>query len=230
MKDQKKKVVAYLRISTDSQDIENQKLEIEKYAQARGLTIDEWIEVENSSRKNYQARKIDYLLHELKKGDILIVSELSRIARSMRETHDITEKLFKKHVETHVIKQNLILTDNSITTKVMINAFAMAGEIERDLISQRTRNGLALAKQRGVKLGNPRLPRDNRIKIRNANKFAKKHKKLLESFIKQGLTQREMCEELNKLGIPSRRGKLWYPMSLYRVLKRLGLTTKKKGE
>src|SRR5210317_773345 len=102
------KTVAYLRVSTDEQDLENQRLEIENYAHANNLDIDEWIEVEVSSRKKTKERRIDRLIQKLRRGDKLIVSELSRLARSMRETHNIIYDLSKKKVELHVIKQNLI--------------------------------------------------------------------------------------------------------------------------
>ena len=138
------KTVAYLRVSTDQQDLDNQRFEITRYAEGRNFQIDDWIEVEVSSRKNLLDRRISEMVKGLKRGDRLIVSELSRLARSMRETHNIVHDLAKKKVEFHAIKQNLHTKDfKDMTTKVLINAFSLAAEIERDLISRRTKEALA---------------------------------------------------------------------------------------
>jgi DNA invertase Pin-like site-specific DNA recombinase len=106
------KTIAYVRVSTDLQDLENQKLEISSYANSRNLQIDKWLEVEVSSRKAAAERRLDELIKDLKKGDRLIVSELSRLARSMREIHNIMHELAKKNVELHIIKQNLVAKDS----------------------------------------------------------------------------------------------------------------------
>jgi len=97
------KTIAYLRVSTDQQDLNNQKHEIESYAKRRHLEIDEWVEVEVSSRKNMNDRHIPELVQGLKKGDKLIVSELSRLARSMRETHNIVHDIAKRKAHLHII-------------------------------------------------------------------------------------------------------------------------------
>ena len=124
------KTVAYLRVSTDQQDLENQRMEIQTYADSKKLEIDQWMQVEMSSRKNLQDRRISELVESLKKGDKLIVSELSRLARSMRETHNIVHDIAKKKSELHVIKQNLITKDaNDMATKIYINSFAMAAPL-----------------------------------------------------------------------------------------------------
>lgn len=147
---------AYLRVSTDQQDLNNQKQEIESYAKRRHLKIEEWVEVEISSRKNICDRRITELIQGLKKGDKLIVSELSRSARSMRETRNIVHDIAKRKAELHVIKQNLVTKGtNDLSTKIYINSFAMAAEIERDLISQRTKNGLARVKAEGKETRQP---------------------------------------------------------------------------
>ena len=178
------KTVAYLRVSTDEQDIENQRLEITRYADGKGFCIDDWIRVEMSSRKNLRDRKIDELINNLKRGDTLIVSELSRLARSIRETHNIVHDIAKKKVEMHIIKQNLITKDNNdMATMIYINAFAMAAEIERDLISQRTKNGIARARKEGKRIGNPNLKADNQKRIDKANKFAESLREILDGLI-----------------------------------------------
>lgn len=219
------RTVAYTRISTDEQDLENQKIEIESYAQAKNISIDEWVSVEMSSRKDIRARRINELIRGLRRGDRLIVSELSRLARSMRETHNIMHDLSKKRIEVHVIKQNLVMNDNDIATKIYINSFAMAAEIERDLISQRTKNGMALARKRGKQIGNPNLRADNQKRIEKADKFAEGLRTIITGFIQSGLTQRKIVDELNKHGIKTSRGHEWNLTTVQRLLKRLNLKT-----
>jgi len=195
-------VKAYLRVSTDEQDLENQRLEINGYTENIGMEINEWIEVEASSRKKQHERRIDELINGLKRGDVLIVSELSRLARSMREIHNIIHDIAKKKVELHIIKQNLVTkSDNDMATKIFINSFAMAAEIERDLISQRTKNGIALARKRGKQICNPNLKSDNRKRIKKANAFAESLRGILTGLLGSGLTQRQIVDELNVAGI-----------------------------
>jgi len=223
------KTYAYLRVSTDRQDLDNQRLEITNYAQANGLRVDEWLEVEVSSRKSERQRRIEELLASLKREDTLVVSEISRLARSMREVHNIIHDLMGKKVKLHVIKQNLRTNgENDMTTKIVINSFAMAAELERDLISQRTKNGLARAKAQGKKLGNPQLhetllgPR-----IAKADAFAEGLRPVLSGFLASGLTQRQIVDELNSLGVKTTQGKAWGLTQVQRVIKRLGLSTSK---
>jgi DNA invertase Pin-like site-specific DNA recombinase len=220
------KTIAYLRVSTDKQDLNNQKHEIESYAKKRHLQIDEWVEVEISSRKNMHERRIADIIQGLKKGDKLIVSELSRLARSMRQIHNITHDIAKRRAELHVIKQNLVTKGTSdLSTKIYINSFAMAAEIEHDLISQRTKNGLARVKAEGKKLGNPNLKADNRKRIEKANAFAETLRGTITSFIKDGYSQRQILKELNRIGVKTSRGHEFKLTTLQRVMKRLNLST-----
>ena len=217
---------AYLRVSTDQQDLDNQRLEIESYAKNRKIVIDDWVKVEVSSRKNLHERRISELIQRLKKGDKLIVSELSRLARSMRETHNIVHEIAKRKAHLHVIKQSLVMKGaNDMVTKIYINSFAMAAEIERDLISQRTKNGLARVKAEGKKLGNPNLKADNQKRIQKANEYAESLRATLTSFIKSGYTQRQIVDELNRIGVKTSRGYAFKLTTLQRVMKRLDLST-----
>jgi len=185
------KIIAYLRVSTDQQNLNNQKHEIEIYTKKRHMQVDDWVEVEVSSRKNMHDRRIAELIQGLRKGDTLIVSESSRLARSMRETHNIVYDISKRKAHLHVIKQNLVMKGaNDMATKIYINSFAMAAEIERDLISQRTKNGLARVKAEGKKLGNPNLKADNRKRIAKANAFAESLRGTITSFINDGYGMR----------------------------------------
>ena len=221
------KVIAYLRVSTDKQDMEVQRKEIRDYAIRNGIEIDQWIEAEISSRKSVRDRGIDELVGILKRGDTLIVSELSRLARSIRQSHDITEDLIKNKVMIHFIKQGFVARENDMTTKITINAWAMSAEIERELISSRTKQGLALAKARGKKLGNPNLDSDNERRIREADNFAENLRPVLTGLIRQGLTQREIVGNLNSAGVKTARGREWQLMTLQRTMKRLNINTER---
>jgi DNA invertase Pin-like site-specific DNA recombinase len=215
-------------VSTDKQDLESQQLEIETYTKKLGIKVDEWIEVEMSSRKSFDKRKIDNLLSKLKKGDVLIVSELSRLSRSIREIHNILHILMERKINLHVIKQNIVTNgENDMTTKILVTVLSMVSEMERELISQRTKNGLALVKKRGKKLGNPNI-KTYVAEIREASReWAERYRSLITGFANSGLTQRQIVEELNKLKIRTRRDSEWKLVTLQRVMKRLGLKTKR---
>lgn len=149
--------IAYLRISKDNQDIDNQRFAILDYAHKRGIKIDKFFEISISSRKTPQERGIDDLLEQLGPKDRLIVSELSRIGRSLGQIIQIVDRLIKKKVRFAAVKENIILNDKQdIQTKVMVAMFGLFAEIERDLISERTKQGLAAARAKGKKLGRPK--------------------------------------------------------------------------
>ena len=145
----------YIRVSTDKQTTENQKNEILNYAHSNKINIDEFISFEISSRKTRKDRGIDDLISKLKKDDILIVSELSRIGRSTVEVLSIIDEILKLDVTIHFIKQGLKVSNNSTdaTSKVMITLFSLFAELERDLISNRTKEALQMRKGKGQILG-----------------------------------------------------------------------------
>ena len=148
------KTIAYLRVSTNHQDIQSQKYEILDYCHKNDIQIDNFIEVEMSSRKSLDKRKIDILINDLRDGDQIIVSEMSRIGRSTGEVLNIVNDLISMGVEIHILKQNMRLTDNGdMQSKVMVTMFSLFAELERDLISQRTKRALEARKAAGVKLG-----------------------------------------------------------------------------
>jgi len=146
---------AYIRVSTDKQETENQRFEILKYANGKRLGNVEFIEETVSGRKSWKDRKIGTLIPELKKGDILIVTELSRLGRSMLEIMELLSILLRAGVELHVVKNNQVLKDD-LQSKVFAMAFSIAAEIERELISQRTREALRRRKAEGKPLGRPK--------------------------------------------------------------------------
>jgi len=149
-------VLGYLRVSTANQDVQNQKLEILAYANRNALTIGDFISIEISSRKTLKERRIEELLGRLCPGDTLIVSELSRLGRSLGEIIQIVDHLIRNQVRFIAVKQNMLINGrNDIQTKVMIAMFGLFAEIERDLVSERTKMGLANAKAKGKTLGRP---------------------------------------------------------------------------
>jgi DNA invertase Pin-like site-specific DNA recombinase len=145
----------YIRISTDKQTTENQRYEILKFASIKQFEIEEWIEETISSTKRLDVRKFGSLLIRMQKGDVLIVSELSRLGRNLMQIMKILHDCMEKDVMVYTVKENYEL-GNNISSKVLAFAFGLSAEIERNLISQRTKEALARRKAEGQILGRPR--------------------------------------------------------------------------
>jgi len=145
----------YIRISTDKQTTENQRFEISKFTRAREINIDEWIDETISSTKRLEIRKFGSLLQSMQKGDILIVSELSRLGRNLMQIMKILHDCMEKNIMVYAVKENYEL-GNNISSKVLAFAFGLSAEIERNLISQRTKEALARRKAEGQILGRPK--------------------------------------------------------------------------
>lgn len=150
------KTVAYLRVSTDKQDLNYQKLKILEYARRHELHINEFIEVAMSSRQTSKQRRIDELLTQLADSDTLIVTELSRLGRSTAEVVALVNKLLQRNIRVIVIKQRLDIAQHDMQSKIIVTLFSLFAELERDLVSLRTREALAARKSQGVKLGKPK--------------------------------------------------------------------------
>ena len=148
-------VKAYLRVSKHNQDCHKFKADILKLANERKLGHVEFVEEHASSRVCWRDRAIGQIIGELAEGDVLIVPEMSRIGRSMLEIMHILNVCMERGIRIYAVKGNWSL-DDTIQSKVLAFAFSLAAEIERDLISQRTKEGLAAVKAKGVKLGRPR--------------------------------------------------------------------------
>lgn len=146
---------AYLRVSTDKQDAENQKLGIVEYAQARNIKIDEFVEDVVSGTKDWQKRALGNIIESAKTGDVLIFAEVSRIARSTLQCLQVLQAAADKQVTVHVAKQQMVF-DNSLNSKIIATTLALASEIERAFISMRTKEALKKAKQNGKTLGRPK--------------------------------------------------------------------------
>jgi DNA invertase Pin-like site-specific DNA recombinase len=146
----------YVRVSTAQQDYENQRHEIMEYAKRNDLTVDSWIKIEISSRKTRKERRIDEMLLSLQSGDTLIVSELSRLGRSTSEVINIVNELMAKGIYFIAIKQNIKVNGNmDMTSKIMITLLSLFAELERDIISERTKSALQAKKAAGQILGKP---------------------------------------------------------------------------
>ena len=151
------KVTGYVRVSTVRQDADIQRHEILEYANKNHLHIDDFIEVEISSRRDKKQRRITELLERLEPGDTLIVSELSRLGRSTSEVIDIVNELIAKEIKFIAIKQGLNISgQHDMQSKVMVTMFSLFAELERDIISERTKAALAAKKAGGKKLGKPK--------------------------------------------------------------------------
>jgi len=151
------KTVAYLRVSTGSQDLANQKMAVLDYARQKRFTVDRFVEAQVSSRKTPAQRGLEDLLGTLAAGDRLVVSELSRLGRSLGQVIRIVDELVKQKVLFVAIKEGIRFEGKQdMATKVMIALFGLFAEVERDLISQRTREGLAAARAKGRLLGRPK--------------------------------------------------------------------------
>ncbi|MBA3947078.1 MAG: master DNA invertase Mpi family serine-type recombinase [Herpetosiphonaceae bacterium] len=146
---------AYIRVSTDKQTTETQRFEILKFADAHKFSIDQWIEETVSGTKKVQERKLGLLLPTLQAQDVLIVTEISRLGRSLMEVMSFLHVLMEREVTVYTIKEGYTL-GNNLNSKVLAFAFSLSAEIERAMISQRTKEALARKRREGKRLGRPK--------------------------------------------------------------------------
>ena len=180
-------IYGYIRVSSDKQTVENQRFEISNFCNKQNLNIDGWIEETISGTKNYDKRKLGALLKKVGKGDIIICSELSRLGRNLFMIMEILNICMSKDCRVWTIKDNYRLGDD-IQSKVLAFAFGLSAEIERNLISQRTKEALAKRKADGVKLGRPK----------GKKTAAEKHKlhykeSLVVALLAENVSQREIA-------------------------------------
>ena len=163
----------YIRVSTDRQTTQNQKFEIKNYVKEKNIVIDEWIEETISATKKLEQRKFGQLLKKMQKGDMLIVSELSRMGRNLMQIMKILHDCMEKDIQVFTIKERYEL-GNNINSKVLAFAFGLSAEIERNLISQRTKEALARKKAEGVILGRPVGSKSSTLKLTGKEEEIKK--------------------------------------------------------
>lgn len=147
-------IYGYIRVSSDKQTVENQRFEITRFCEGQGLEVNDWIEETISGTKNYTKRQLGRLLKKVGKDDIIICSELSRLGRSLFMIMEILNICMTRECRVWTIKDNYRLGDD-IQSKVLAFAFGLSAEIERNLISQRTKEALARKKAEGGTLGHP---------------------------------------------------------------------------
>ena len=145
-------IIGYLRVSTGKQNPANQQDEIRRFAESRNWIVDNWVTEVASGSKREQDRKLGTLLRKMKRGDTLIVTEISRLSRTLTDVMAIMGRCLQKEINLYTTKEGYTF-DNSINSKVLCFAFGLVAEIERNLISMRTREALALRKAEGVVLG-----------------------------------------------------------------------------
>ena len=157
-------IYGYIRVSTDKQTTENQRFEIEHFISKNNLSIDQWINETISATKALDKRKLGKLLKRLHKGDILVASELSRLGRNLLQVMGILNLCMNKEVQVWTIKDNYRLGAD-IQSKVLAFAFGLSAEIERNLISQRTKEALQRIRAEGKILGRPKGHKNNTVKL-----------------------------------------------------------------
>lgn len=162
-------IYGYIRVSTDKQTVENQRFEIENFVHKENIKIDRWIEETVSGTVSVEKRKLGTLLRKLKKGDILVASEISRLGRNLLQIMSILHHCMKNEVQVWTIKDNYRL-GTDIQSKVLAFAFGLSAEIERNLISQRTKEALARIKADGKHLGRPHGFKTMKRKLDGKNK------------------------------------------------------------
>jgi DNA invertase Pin-like site-specific DNA recombinase len=160
----------YIRVSSDKQTVENQRFEIEKFTKANGIVIDGWIEETISGTKNYDKRKLGELLNKVTENDLIICAELSRLGRNLFMIMDILNVCMNKNCRVWTIKDSYRLGDD-IQSKVLAFAFGLSAEIERNLISQRTKEALARKRSEGVVLGRPVGKKSSKVKLSGKEDF-----------------------------------------------------------
>ena len=181
----------YIRVSSDKQTVENQRFEIEQFCEREGLRVDGWIEETVSGTKPYSKRQLGKLLRHVGKGDLIICSELSRLGRSLYMIMEILSLCMKRGCKVWTIKDGYRLGDD-IQSKVLAFAFGLSAEIERNLISQRTREALARLKAEGKHIGRPKGS-----KTRREAHPLYRHETAIRKMIAQGISKRQLARRLH---------------------------------
>lgn len=181
-------IYGYIRVSSDKQTVENQRFEINKFCEKEKIKIDGWIEETISGTKNYTKRQLGLLLKRIRKDDLIICAELSRLGRSLFMIMEILNICMTKECKVWTIKDNYRLGED-IQSKVLAFAFGLSAEIERNLISQRTKEALERKKLEGVTLGRPKGKKSSDEKYKLFHK-----KELIKELLKEEISQREIAK------------------------------------
>lgn len=181
-------IYGYIRVSSDKQIVENQRFEINKFCEKQNIVINDWIEETISGTKNYSKRQLGILLKKVHKDDTIICSELSRLGRNLFMIMEILNICMTKECRVWTIKDNYRLGED-IQSKVLAFAFGLSAEIERNLISQRTKEALARKKAEGVILGRPVGRKTDEVKYKLFPK-----RTLIVELLRSGVSQRKIAK------------------------------------
>lgn len=181
-------VYAYIRVSTDKQTVENQRFELQKFATEKGIVIDKWISEIVSGTKSANDRKLGPLLKKMKKGDILILSEISRLGRNLMQIMSILNLCMSKETMVLTAKERYEL-GNNINSQILAFAFGLSAQIERDLISQRTKEALARRKANGQRLGREVGSKNTHYKLTGKEP-------LIRTMLDYGYSKAAICKKL----------------------------------
>ena len=184
-------IYGYIRVSSDKQTVENQRFEIERFCEQQNLSVDGWIEETISGTKSYNKRQLGRLLRQVKKEDIIICSELSRLGRNLYMIMEILGICMNKECRVWTIKDGYRLGDD-IQSKVLAFAFGLSAEIERNLISQRTKEALHRLRSEGKALGRPKGSA-----TRHSHFRLSRHDAYIRRSLSQGMPMREICRRLH---------------------------------
>ncbi|MGM9809616.1 MAG: master DNA invertase Mpi family serine-type recombinase [Paludibacteraceae bacterium] len=180
----------YIRVSTDKQTVENQRFEITRFCLSENIQIDGWIEETISGTQAYSKRALGRLLKQVRKGDLIICAELSRLGRNLFMIMEILNICMTKECRVWTVKDNYRLGED-IQSKVLAFAFGLSAEIERNLISQRTKEALARRQQEGAHIGRVS---GSKLPIEQYKLYPKRHK--ISKWVQQGVGKREMARRL----------------------------------
>ncbi|MFC1716429.1 recombinase family protein [Candidatus Poribacteria bacterium] len=183
------KVIGYIRVSADKQDLEQQRHLLLDYAQKNHLLVNEFIHAEVSSRKDTKERKIDELLTKLARGDMLLVAELNRLGRNMLETLNIINELSQNGVSIVFVRQPELSTIGT-HTKLLLTIYSYFAKAEREYISMRTKQGLAVARAKGKLLGRPKGSK-------NKNRVLDPYKEQIKEYLQMGLNLAAIMKIVN---------------------------------
>ena len=181
-------IYAYIRVSTDKQTVENQRFEIERFVEQKGIVIDKWVAEVVSGTITAKHRKLGSLLKKMKKGDTLILTEVSRLGRSLLEILTIINQLIQKKQNLYTLKERYELND-SIQSQILAFAFGMMAQIERNLISMRTKEALARKKAAGQQLGRNRGGHNSHYKLTGKEP-------LIRTMLEYGYSKAAICRKL----------------------------------
>ena len=184
-------VIGYIRVSTESQSVQNQKHKILEFAQQRKMIVDEFVEIEISSKKSQKDRLLDELFEKLSQGDVLICTELSRLGRNMLEILNLIEKFNNHQIKLIFTNQPELSTNqNESLSRLLLAIYGYFAQTEREIISERTKQGLSAARASGKILGRPKG-------AKNKERVLDPYKDEIKKYLEMSLSQTSILKIVN---------------------------------